>query len=202
MDNSRFDELSRSIAETLSRRRLAWLLGRVGLSGTLILFAENRSTAKRRKGKRKKRRPVPPTVPPPLTGILPQPPACSPACGICQQCVDGTCETVPNFTPCGRCKECFAGACEAVPDGRRCGTCLVCQAGVCNNQECLVCEDCIDNVCRPKQCSPPDLCQTDCQCDPVIDRCVCSPRVCEPQHPCEENCICNRMLGCQCQFQC
>jgi hypothetical protein len=211
MDADRFDTLARSLITARSRRGasaavlggalglLSWHLGEDAQAHNALLACKKKSgKAKKACLKKAKAHNAQHVAETPL----PPPPVCSPACGLCQQCVNGTCDTAPNFTPCGRCKDCFAGACEPVPDGRRCGTCLECKAGTCVNQACLVCEACRDNVCVPRQCSPPDECQVDCQCNPATGRCGCSPRVCEPQGPCQENCICNPRLGCMCQIQC
>ena len=211
MDANRFDTLTRSLTQIGSRRRalVAALGGALSLLGVADATAHDPlKKCKKKSGKQKKtcikKAKAHNTQHASETSAAPPPPSspvCSPACGICQQCVDGTCVTAPDFTLCGRCKECFAGACEPVPDGRSCGTCLKCKAGACNNQECPVCEDCRNNVCGPRQCSPPHLCQTNCQCNPTTNRCACEPVICLPGQ-CQGNCACDERLGCMCDFQC
>ena len=122
MDNTRFDSLTRALAETRSRRGLKPLVVGLVLGSSLGLLEASDSEAKKKRRKKKKKKkqitqPVPPPPPPPC---VPEPQA--------TVCAGAPCETV-RYNTCGQAVTCTC------PTGQSClsnGSCaILCTSGSC-----------------------------------------------------------------------
>jgi len=131
MDSSRFDALTRSLAETTTRRGLLRLMGGV-VAGALGLRAE--TGVARDRPPRKPRPERPPRQP--RSGKK-----CNPPCKKknFEFCVDGVClaDVPPAHDPCLEPISCQNGAWvyRVKPDGARCSECGSCQAGICTQAQ-------------------------------------------------------------------
>jgi hypothetical protein len=101
-----FDQVTRSLAMTPSRRGVAGLLAAAAFAATGWDASAKRKS--KNKNKKKKR--------------------CKPACGECQACIKQTCQPVVNGTPCKSADVCEDGQCvaEGCGDGPACPSSEVC----------------------------------------------------------------------------
>ena len=118
MDGSRFDNLSRAVVETRSRRGLTRLLAGLVLGGPLALRDLGETAAKKRK-KRKKR------------------PSCTPQCSG-KQCGPNGCGGVCGSCPFASQTCTAAGQCTCLSSQRTCptGECVP-KSGCCSGNECV-----------------------------------------------------------------
>lgn len=123
MDSRRFDQFTRIVGATSSRRIVSRFLGGLALSGSAALLGVG-------------------------TGMAASSGTCKPACPTCQtcekgkckkkhgkkKCKPGTCIPVSNGTACGDnpCKTCQGGACVNAGNGTPCNGTGQCLNGTCN----------------------------------------------------------------------
>jgi hypothetical protein len=134
MDSHRFDHLTRELAQSLGRRRVAGLFFGSGLSALIVGTTLDAKARKRKKRKKKKSPPAtPPLAPPPASpSASPPPTGCTPTCagkgcgaddgcgqpcqtGNCptnQTCRNGLCITADGCNPpCAAGRQCYQGTC-------------------------------------------------------------------------------------------
>lgn len=123
MDSRRFDQFTRIVGATSSRRAVSRLVGSLALGGSTILLSANASEAAKSGN-------------------------CNPTCPACQACAKGkckkkhgkkkckpgTCVAITNGTGCDSnpCKLCQNGACVNAADGSTCNGTGQCLNAVCN----------------------------------------------------------------------
>jgi hypothetical protein len=145
MDGSRFDALSRALADVHSRRSLPRFLGGLTLAGSLGLLNPNESTASRRKRHKRHKR---------HKHTTPSSPPCTPSCAG-KQCGDDGC----------------AGSCGTCPPESTCVngflTTNVCQGGTCQPATfpCGIRQVCYQNICCTRRR------ESDCHQMPEPDNC-------------------------------
>jgi hypothetical protein len=177
MDGSRFDSLTRSLSETVSRRHLTRFMGMVALGGSLSLLGLAEAEAKRKKKRNRKKRG--------RTGSPPSP-----------------CEGQPDDAPCNGTGRCLGGVCNPEPQcigagGRACRVGSDCCSGTCSEfcamaavgRQCVVAGDCVSGRCLGYRCALGTLrngqsCSHDERC--ASGQCGCTEDGANPQ------CICRR----------
>ncbi len=188
MDSHRFDHLTRVLARTLDRRRVAGLLTIAG-AGAVNAVRTSDSEARKRKKRKKKSPPVtpsPPPAPPPTTPPTSPPSGCTPSCagkacgannGCGSPCQTGSCpanQTCQN----GQCVP--ADGCDPpCPSGRQCyqGTCTCTSSAQCANERNPRGFDCVG--------APGNPTVTICGCTPFAGQ---NRRVCVAGEPCSVCC--------------
>lgn len=177
LDGSAFDTLTRSLLAGASRRRLAGMLGALGLG---VLGTGLTTEAKRKHKKHKKR--TKPSCTPQCAGKTCGDDGCGASCGACssgQTCQDGTCACVPEpqSTTCG-------GQCATKTNN--CGQSVTCS--------CLGTRTCLSNGTCAQLCTSNADCPSSCS--------GCGGQLTDPQRYCLYEAACVNLATCDTTNDC